>query len=95
MISYTHIEAGITNVEDITLEPLQSDAETGVYQRTITVRTKQGDSFDLVLRAVKIGSNKHWPMARNLWIHQNQKVANHTIKIRVLLNRFRLRRRKL
>jgi hypothetical protein len=23
MISYTHIEAGITDVEDITLEPLQ------------------------------------------------------------------------
>jgi hypothetical protein len=68
MISYTHIEAGITNVEDITLEPLQSDAETGVYQRTITVRTKQGDSFDLVLRATNKRNLRLRRHSHSVWV---------------------------
>ena len=53
MIAYTPIEATIVDVEEITLEPLQADVTVPVYQRCISVRTAQGETFELVLRATK------------------------------------------
>jgi hypothetical protein len=53
MIEYTHIETAIGDVTEIRVEPLQSDDPPTVYQRCLTVRTKQGEIFALVLRAKK------------------------------------------
>ncbi len=53
MIAYAHLEATIADVEEITLEPLQADETVPVYQRCISVRTAEGETFQLVLRATK------------------------------------------
>jgi hypothetical protein len=68
MISYTHAEAGITDVEEITLEPVQSDDEKRVFQRSIEVRTKQGDTFQLVLRANKRQKLRFHRANQNSWL---------------------------
>jgi hypothetical protein len=50
------------------LNPCKSDAETGVYQRTITVRTKQGDSFDLVLQATNKRNLRLRRHSHSVWL---------------------------
>ncbi len=67
MIVYTNVNVWMKDVESITDESTQSDLPDAVYQRSITVRTAQGETFELLLQAPKKQNLKFRKKPKSDW----------------------------